>query len=184
MDVTAAILAGGHGSRIGGDKAVVQLGGRPLISYALAAAEAAGLDTVIVAKRTTKLPDLDVPILLEPDAPTHPLVGVLTALQKLPAVIALPCDMPFVDPLALAALAEMHSDLATLWFNQPFPSLYRRAVVPQLRAAVNANRSMRSLHAHSHRVQAMSSSTDLAPMTSINTPEDLAAAEERLKGTG
>ena len=127
MDVTAAILAGGRGSRIGGDKALVQLGGRPLITYPLAAARAAGLETVVVAKRTTKLPHLDVPILLEPDAPVHPLVGVLTALQKLPAVIALPCDMPFVDPLALCRSSEMQDDMATLWADQPFPSLYRRA---------------------------------------------------------
>ena len=70
MDVTVAILAGGRGSRIGGDKALVQLGGRPLISYPLAAAKAAGLDAVVVAKRNTKLPPLDVPVLLEPDAPT------------------------------------------------------------------------------------------------------------------
>ena len=58
---TAVVLAGGLGSRIGGDKALVQLGGRPLITYPLAAAEAAGLDAVVVAKRTTKLPALDVP---------------------------------------------------------------------------------------------------------------------------
>ena len=56
MDVTAAVLAGGLGSRIGGDKALVQLAGRPLISYPLAAAQAAGLDAVVVAKRSTSLP--------------------------------------------------------------------------------------------------------------------------------
>ena len=38
MAVTVAVLAGGRGSRIGGDKALVQLGGRPLIAYPLAAA--------------------------------------------------------------------------------------------------------------------------------------------------
>ena len=179
--MTVAVLAGGLGSRIAGDKALAQLGGRPLISYPLAAAKAAGLDAVVVAKRSTKLPDLEVPILLEPDAPIHPLAGVLTALQQLPVVIALPCDMPFVDPLALAALAEMQDELATLLPNQPFPSLYRAAALPRIEEALEANRSMRSLHAHSHRVQAMSSSDELASLTSINTLDDLAAAEERLR---
>lgn len=181
MDVTAAILAGGVGSRIGGDKALVPLDGRPLISYPIRAALAAGLDVVVIAKRATNLPPLDVQVLLEPDAPVHPLLGVITALQQLPAVVALPCDMPFVAPQALVALAEMQEDLATLWPNQPFPSLYRRAVLPQLQRALEANRSMRSLHAHSRRVQAMSSSTDPPAELSINTPDDLAVAEAALK---
>jgi molybdopterin-guanine dinucleotide biosynthesis protein A len=181
MDVTAAILAGGLGSRIGGDKALVELGGRPLITYPLAAARAAGLDAVVVAKRATELPPLDVPVLLEPDAPTHPLLGVITALEKLPAVIALPCDMPFVRAADLAALAATPADVATLWPGQPFPALYRRAVLSDLRAALIANRSMRSTHAHSHPVHGMVSSNDEAAQASINTPEELAAAEERLR---
>jgi molybdenum cofactor guanylyltransferase len=181
VSVTVAVLAGGLGSRIGGDKALVQLGGRPLITYPLAAAKAAGLDAVVVAKRHSKLPPLDVPILLEPDGPTHPLLGVITALEKLPAVIALPCDMPFVDPLSLAALAEMQDDLALLTTDQPFPSLYRRTALPKLQSALEAHQSMKSVHAHSPRAQAVASSTDVAPQASINTPEDLAAAEEQLR---
>jgi CTP:molybdopterin cytidylyltransferase MocA len=38
-----AVLAGGRGSRIGGGKPTIELAGRPLISYRLAAIEAAGL---------------------------------------------------------------------------------------------------------------------------------------------
>lgn len=181
MDVTVAVLAGGQGSRLGGDKALVRLAGRPLITYPLAAARAAGLPAVVVAKRGTRLPELDVPVLLEPDAPVHPLLGVITALEKLPAVVALPCDMPFVDPLALATLAEMPDDLATLWPDQPFPSLYRRAVLSDLRTALQSNRSLRATHAHSRPVHGLPSADDLAAQASINTPEDLALAEARLR---
>ena len=56
MAVTVAVLAGGRGSRIGGHKALVPLCGRPLITYPLAAARAAGLSAVVVAKRDTQLP--------------------------------------------------------------------------------------------------------------------------------
>jgi molybdopterin-guanine dinucleotide biosynthesis protein A len=182
MDVTVAVLAGGLGTRIGGNKALVELHGRPLISYALQTAEDAGLNAVVVAKSITKLPPLDVPVYLEPEAPTHPLQGVITALEKLPAVIALPCDMPFVKPSQLNALALMADDLALLWRNQPFPSLYRRSVLPQLRAALEANQSMRAAQAQSDLAPAMVSSTDSAPqLLSINTAEDLARAETRLR---
>jgi molybdopterin-guanine dinucleotide biosynthesis protein A len=181
MTVTAAVLAGGLGTRIGGDKALVELAGRPLITYPLVAAREAGLDAVVVAKRGTSLPPLDVPILLEPDAPVHPLLGVITALEQLPAVVALPCDMPFLQPADLRALAALPGDLATLWPEQPFPSLYRRAALPQLREAMAANRSMRSTHAHSWPVHRQASSTDSAAQLSINTRNDLKQAEALLR---
>jgi molybdenum cofactor guanylyltransferase len=177
MDVTVVVLAGGRGSRIGGDKALVQLAGRPLISYPLRAAQEAGLEAVVVAKSTTKLPLLDVPLLREPDEPTHPLLGIITALELYPAIIAIPCDMPLVEPRALVALAEMDEDIATLWPAQPFPSLYRRLVLPQLRQALEANQSMRATQAQSSLAPAAVSSTDSATQISVNTSADLACAE-------
>ncbi len=177
MEVTAAVLAGGLGRRIGGDKAMVQLAGHPLISYPIAAAQAAGLNTIVVAKRSTRLPHLDVPVLLEPVAPVHPLLGVLTALAEYPAVLAIPCDMPFVEPADLAALAAMDADVATLLPGQPFPALFRRALLPQLREALEANRSVRSTQAQSSLAPAATSSTDPAPQLTVNTTADLVRAE-------
>jgi molybdopterin-guanine dinucleotide biosynthesis protein A len=180
MDVTAVVLAGGLGSRIGGDKALVPLGGRPLINYAVDAASAAGLETVVVAKRSSKLPPLDVPILLEPDSPVHPLLGVITALEKFPAVIALPCDMPFIDPQALAALAEIQDDVATLLAGEPFPALYRSSLLPQLREALQAGASVRSTQAQSSG-PAPNASMHPGTQLAVNTPEDLLRAEMRLR---
>jgi molybdenum cofactor guanylyltransferase len=181
VDVTVVVLAGGLGSRIGGDKAVVELAGRPLISYPVQAALDAGLPTVIVAKRTTKLPHVTTQLLLEPDEPTHPLLGIITALELYPAIIAIPCDMPLVEPRALVALAEMDEDIATLWPAQPFPSLYRRLVLPQLREALEANQSMRATQAQSSLAPAAVSSADSATQISVNTPEDLARAEALIR---
>jgi molybdopterin-guanine dinucleotide biosynthesis protein A len=176
MDVTVAVLAGGLGTRIGGNKALVELAGRPLISYPLQAASDAGLEAVVVAKPATKLPALSVPLLLEPDEPTHPLLGIITALEHHPAIIAIPCDMPFIQPQALVALAEMTDDVATLWRGEPFPSLYRRQVRPQLMTALEASASMRSTQAQSSAPAAIAS-TRPAQQLSINAPEDLAQAE-------
>jgi molybdopterin-guanine dinucleotide biosynthesis protein A len=180
MDVTVAVLAGGRGSRIGGDKALVQLGGRPLVTYPLQAAHDAGLDAVVVAKSGTRLPPLEVPVLLEPDAPIHPLLGIITALEKLPVVIALPCDMPFVEAAALSALAEMSADVAVLARNQPFPSLYRAVALPQLREALQAGASVRSTQAQSRLAPAWATSPSPASQLTVNTSDDLARAEALL----
>lgn len=74
-----AVLAGGDGRRIGGDKAVVELDGRPLLHYPLAVVRAALGNVAVVAKSATSLPPLDsgVAIWLEPDEPRHPLAGIL-----------------------------------------------------------------------------------------------------------
>ena len=46
----AVVLAGGMSRRMGRPKALVPLGGRPLIAWPLAAAAEAGLEAVVVAK--------------------------------------------------------------------------------------------------------------------------------------
>src|SRR4051812_4759929 len=88
------VLAGGRGSRLRGGKAAVELAGRPLISYPLAAIEAAGLEVVICTKPgeppppsrgsfvrpgRTKEPRLEPRVLEEPAQPRHPLTGIVAA---------------------------------------------------------------------------------------------------------
>ncbi len=50
LDVAVAVLAAGRGSRLGGDvpKPLVELGGRPLVSWALDAATGSGLRPVVL----------------------------------------------------------------------------------------------------------------------------------------
>jgi len=64
-----AVLAGGRGLRIGGAKPTRPLAGRPLISYPLSSARAAGLEAVVVAKPDTALPQLQERVIGEPDEP-------------------------------------------------------------------------------------------------------------------
>ena len=52
------ILAGGQGRRIGGQKALIELAGRPLIQWIAAAAGQAFPEVWAVAKAGTELPEL------------------------------------------------------------------------------------------------------------------------------
>jgi molybdopterin-guanine dinucleotide biosynthesis protein A len=108
-----AVLAGGSGRRIGGDKATVELEGRPLVHYPLSVLRAVLDEVAIVAKQSTVLPGLDVeiPIWLEPDEPRHPLAGVVHALRcaRGQPVVAVAGDMPFVTRAVVAALARERS---------------------------------------------------------------------------
>ena len=102
------VLAGGRGQRIGGDKAVVSLAGRPLLSYPVRAMLGALDQVVVVAKPSTVLPPLaDVAVWEEPEQPSHPLVGIAEALRRADGRWVLVCagDMPFVPVSLLASLA-------------------------------------------------------------------------------
>jgi molybdopterin-guanine dinucleotide biosynthesis protein A len=105
--VIGAVLAGGRGSRMGAPKAAIELGGRLLLEHPLNAFAHAGIDAVVVAKAGTPLPPLPVEIWPEPDEPTHPLRGIVTALEHSDgrAVLVCGCDMPFVSPGLLTTLA-------------------------------------------------------------------------------
>jgi molybdopterin-guanine dinucleotide biosynthesis protein A len=105
-----AVLAGGRGQRIGGDKAIVSLAGRPLLSYPVRAMLGALDHVVVVAKPSTALPALgDVAVWKEPEHPSHPLVGIAEALRRAAGGWVLVCagDMPFVPVSLLTSLASL-----------------------------------------------------------------------------
>jgi molybdenum cofactor guanylyltransferase len=104
-----AILAGGAGLRIGGDKATVELQGKPLICYPLEALDQVVKKVAILAKSSTKLPPLSgVAVWIEPERPRHPLVGITQALALAGGRPVLVCaaDLPFVTPELIRRLAR------------------------------------------------------------------------------
>jgi molybdopterin-guanine dinucleotide biosynthesis protein A len=56
------VLAGGMSRRMGRPKALVPLGGKPLLAWPVEAAREAGLEVVVVAKAGSELPALEVPV--------------------------------------------------------------------------------------------------------------------------
>jgi molybdopterin-guanine dinucleotide biosynthesis protein A len=102
------ILAGGPGTRIGGNKANVALNGEPLLHHTLRALRQALTDIAIITKPQTVLPPLEgAMIWVEPDEPLHPLLGVgeSLALAGGRPVLVCPLDMPFLTPRLLGQLA-------------------------------------------------------------------------------
>jgi molybdopterin-guanine dinucleotide biosynthesis protein A len=146
-----AVLAGGRGSRLGGEKPAAELDGRPLISHVLDAARGTGLPVLVVAKPDTQLPAIDVEVLLEPAEPRHPLAGVLAALRALPGsdsstgVLAVGCDTPFLTASLLRWLAARDGAVALRAEGrlQPLPARYPRSALATLERSLATNGSLR-----------------------------------------
>lgn len=135
----AAILAGGRSSRMGQPKASMDLAGRPLISYPIAAARAAGLEPIVVAKEAVALPELDCRTLFEPDEPVHPLAGIIAALEHFNGpIVVIACDLPLLPPELLADLASRTTALALPADPRPQPLVarYTPELLARLRAAL------------------------------------------------
>jgi molybdenum cofactor guanylyltransferase len=149
-----AVLAGGRGSRLGGEKAAVELDGRPLIAYPLAAIEAAGLEPVVLAKPgegptpspgsfvgsgTTKGARDRVRVVEEPPEPRHPLCGIVAALRLGRPIVAVACDLPFVEPGLIELLAAAPEPLVVSTLSgrpQPLLARYEPSLLPQLEEAL------------------------------------------------
>jgi molybdenum cofactor guanylyltransferase len=180
--VIGAVLAGGRARRMGGVKPAALLGGRPLIAYTLDAVRGAGLSPVVVARPDTPLPRLDAPVIHDGDEVVHPFTGVVTALDHAAApVVVVGADMPFLTSGLVAALAA-HEGLVACRARgilQPLCARYAPAVRDALAAAAASGGPMRStLESLAPAVL----DVDPEQVASVNTPEDLAAAEARLSG--
>jgi molybdenum cofactor guanylyltransferase len=104
-----AIMAGGAGLRIGGQKATVELDGKPLICYPLEAVGQVLSKVAILAKAGTNLPAISgVAVWIEPESPRHPVVGITQALALAGGHPVLVCagDLPFVTPGLIRQLVK------------------------------------------------------------------------------
>ncbi len=194
IETAGVVLAGGRSTRMGVDKALAPLAGRPLVAHVAArfapqvdalflnangdAARFAGFGFAVVADATST-----------PGA--GPLAGIAAALnyaQLLGAVwlATAPCDAPFL-PLDLvarlaAAAAECGALLAVAASArglEPMFALWSTALAREVEAALAAgDGGPRGLMARLGAAQAPFADADA--FANLNTPEEFAAAEARL----
>jgi molybdenum cofactor guanylyltransferase len=141
------VLAGGRSSRMGRDKALVKLAGKPLVAWALDVLRGAGLAARIAGARA----DLSAfaAVVADEAVDAGPLSGVCSALGAAEAewAVFLPVDLPLIPPTLISFLTE-HARLtgaavtvASLnGFAQTFPAVVRRDALLVLRAELDAGR--------------------------------------------
>jgi molybdopterin-guanine dinucleotide biosynthesis protein A len=111
------LLAGGLGSRLGSDKALQPVAGKPLITHIIERVSGLSDEYLVVIARNAPrsiysevLPDFTRVINDEPDGKS-PLVGIVTGLRatKSRYAIVLSCDIPFVNRRVIQLLLERSS---------------------------------------------------------------------------
>jgi molybdenum cofactor guanylyltransferase len=206
VDAAGFVLAGGQSSRMGSDKALTPLGGKPLIVHALAVLRDASLWAAISGARS----DLKAYAPVLEDAGGGPLSGLLSALESTSAerAVFLSVDMPLLPPSLIRALVErallteaavVHASVSG--FAETFPVVVDRRLLPGLEAvrrggisgcfsALRTAAAELGKHSAVLPVEGLVQSgylEDLRGMAptfwflNVNTPRDLARAEALLE---
>ncbi len=190
--IPGAVLAGGLGRRMGEPKAMVELGGRPLVARVVATVGSAGLEPVVVAKPDSVLPRLDCRLLSEPDEPRHPLTGIVAMLRASAgrSVVVIACDMPLVPAKLLSWIGNLEEEVAVCEVGgelEPLLGRYSPAVADSLETALECGEPMREAVARLNPF--VISETHLARFAdprrivfNVNSPEDVTQAENLLAG--
>jgi molybdopterin-guanine dinucleotide biosynthesis protein A len=183
-DPIGVVLAGGAGRRLGGAKATVKLGGRPLISYPLDALRRALGAVAVVAKPDSDLPALPgVQLWFEPRQPQHPLTGIVHALRCADGrpVVVCATDLPLVSEALIRRLAQTDSGGAPAVVVQAGgrvqPALARydaSALEPLAHALDTPDRALTEMVMRLEPT--LLAADDPEELFNVNTPEDLLQA--------
>ena len=190
--IIGAVLAGGRGRRIGRDKAMVELDGRPLISYPVGALRSAGLDVVLALRGGQKAPAglEDVSVVRDEFEDAGPLGGLHALLKWMPGewVLVVSCDQPFVRVNLLHGIMSQSECMAdavvarTPERLQPMPGLYRKSCLPVVDGALRrGEHGMRDVLNGLPRYELAGEDLDCLDLehssfVNVNTPKDLLRA--------
>ena len=192
--LTGAILAGGHSSRFGSNKALFAPNGETLISKAAGLLRSVAREVLVSASQTNAgdYDFLGLEIVVDQHPDSGPMGGLETLLQRCttPWLLVLTCDMPFVDKEALItmvssltgepdnALYQRDRPHALAWQRcdgsiSPFPLLIERSALPKLQSRMRTGSlSMKGLLRDLDTYYIMSPYNRL--LSNINRPEDWA----------
>ena len=146
------VNAGGQSTRMGTDKALLDIGGKPMIERILE--QTAGLgDQLIITNTPEQYAYLGLPLASDVLPGKGALGGLYTALQAAtqPYAVVLACDMPFVSRALLEymmSLAEAFEAVVPHLLQagegqaeaEPFRAIYGKACLDPIRRALEANR--------------------------------------------
>lgn len=192
-EITGVILAGGRGSRMGGeDKGLVLLNGRAMAEHVAARLQPQVESLFISANRNPeRYAALGYRVVADalPDY-QGPLAGMASALHvaTTPYVVTVPCDSPLIGADLVArlggALRRDDADIAVAndgVRSHPVFLFLKRALLPSLLAFLQAGERKIDRWFERHRVASADFSDSPEAFINVNDPAEHRAVEQRLR---
>ena len=200
-DLSCVVQAGGLSSRMGRDKARMAFCGKPLIERVLKRLALVGSELVVTTSRPEELVylgerefgGLAPRVVMDIDGPAGAMRGIASSLAaaRLPLVAIVACDMPFVSPELIGALADRVEegplDVCVPREErgiEPLCAVWRReACAPAACELLASDRQRirclidRVSAGYLDEPQIIAAAGSLLCFENVNTPEEFAAAE-------
>lgn len=192
--ITAVVLAGGQGRRMGGqDKGWVTFRQRPMIEQVLERIRPQVSDLLINANRSLEqYQALGYPVVADREAGYHgPLMGMLTGLSaaKTDWVLFVPCDTPLLPQDLAQKLADGAGQAGTRIAVahdgerlQPVVALLHRSLLPGLEQWLADGKRKIDLWYQQEGMTEVLFPADGEHFTNLNTDEECRQLEQRLSG--
>ncbi len=145
--VSSIILAGGQSSRMGVNKAFLEIGGRSLIERVIEKASLVGHEIVLVTNTPDEYAHLGYPVVPDIHPGKGALGGIYSGLKAVrnPYALVVACDMPFLNAslLRYMILVAPEYDVIvprTEQGTEPLHALYSKACLPVMARLVQKDR--------------------------------------------
>lgn len=192
-NITGVIIAGGRGSRLGGrEKGLLELAGRPMIEFVIAALQPQVGELLINANREPEN-YRRFGLRVIPDTLTDyqgPLAGMAVALEQATndLVLVAPCDAPLLpDDLVVRLHAELERTGAAICVPhdgerlQPLCALLRRTLLPSIHNFLAGGDRKLLLWLESRKPAIADFSDRRSAFFNVNTEEQRQRAEQQLR---
>lgn len=194
--ISVAVLVGGKSRRMGTDKALVPVGGRPLIQRVVDTVRPLTTDLIFVGANAHGYAWLGGRAVDDSVSTAGPLAGIYTALSvaRFHHCLVVACDMPFLNA---RLLRHMHRR-ATSWdvvvprldgHLEPLHAVYSRACLEPIATMLSQGRRcpldlypmVRTDYLEAQEIALFD--PDYRSFINLNTPADLARAQRMASGS-
>jgi len=195
-DITGAILAGGKSTRMGRDKALLDLKGKPFIQHVAEALQLVFRSVIIISDHGDRYRFLHLPVYQDIFKNCGPLGGIHSALTHVSteAVFLASCDVPFLSPSIIRYVVgrKTQNDVTLLYGGnslQPLCGLYKRHCLPTVEHHLEQGRysvleCLREIHTTVLSPELDGAATESHALMNINTPSDYEHCLKHLSRTG
>ena len=179
LPAAAIILAGGKSERMGQDKSLLQLQGRPLIAHIAEQLRPHFRRILISTNKPDKYSFLGLECVKDEQPGQGPLMGIASALKASPEDLnfVIACDIPEVDIPLMKSLLRQARDcdgavpLSPDGRIEPVYAVYRKSVLPALRTAlVDGERKIQNALSNTS-IKYVPLNNNQQPLN-LNTPSD------------